>query len=48
MLMEVTTPLSVESSGLDDRGLDVPRWNEFLVQGFGKPFQSLYRSDYKF
>ena len=47
MLMEISTPSSLESSGLDDRRLDVPRWDEFFVQGFGKPFQGFCGSDDK-
>jgi len=44
MLMEISTPSGLEPSGLDDRRFDVPRRHEFLVQGFGKPFQSEFAS----
>ena len=47
MLMEISTPSSLKPSGLDDQRLDVPRWHKFLVQGFGKPFQSFCGSDNK-
>ena len=47
MLMEISTPSGLKPSGLDDRRLDVPRWDQFLVQGFGKPFQSFCGSDNK-
>ena len=44
MLTEAFLPAGVESSRLDDRRLDVPRWNKLFVQRFGKPFQSFCRS----
>ena len=47
MLMEISTPSSLKPSGLDDQRLDVPRWDQFLVQGFGKSFQGFCGSDNK-
>jgi len=44
MVVEVSTPPGVESSGLDDRRLDVPRRKELFVQGLGEPFQGFCKS----